>query len=361
MEKHIVFQGGREGYHTYRIPSIISTKKGKLIAFAEGRKSRHDAAQNDLVYKISNDKGKTWSPLKILVSEGKDSLNNPQPVIERETGIIFLMYQRTPHPYKERDVTEGFEGKKVSHTYLIQSKDKGESWTKPRKITQSVKRPEKATTTAAGPGIGIQLTQGKFKGRLIMPFNQGPWGKWKAYAVYSDDQGKTWQYGETAEGKANEVQMVELSDGSVMLNARTYGRFFLFLTKNKNRVIGISKDGGKTWSKLRKDKTLIEPNCQGSIIRYNFPHKKNSNTKTAGRILFCNPASKIKRKKGTVRVSYDDGKNWPKSKVLCPGHFAYSCLVVLDDGTIGCLYETGDKNSHERLEFTRFDIDWLES
>ena len=62
-------------------------------------------------------------------------------------------------------------------------------------------------------------------------------------------------------GHANEVQFIELSDGSVMLNARNQGG-------SKCRKIALSKDGGNTWSPTRDDSVLVDPVCQASLMRH---------------------------------------------------------------------------------------------
>src|SRR5690606_26844903 len=72
-----VFHAGREGYHTYRIPSLVTTRSGSLLAFAEGRASRHDHASNDLVLKKSTDGGMTWSAVRTLVEDGDHCMSNP--------------------------------------------------------------------------------------------------------------------------------------------------------------------------------------------------------------------------------------------------------------------------------------------
>src|SRR5205823_3408864 len=101
----------------------------------------------------------------------------------------------------------------------------------------------------------------------------------------------------------------------------------------------ISHDGGETWSEPAFRPQLIDPTCQASIFRYNWPDGKER-----GRILFSNPAS-TRRENITVRLSYDDGKTWPMAKVLFEKKSAYSCLAVLRDGQIGCLYERGERNA----------------
>lgn len=326
-----VFESGKEGYASFRIPALLTTKQGTVLAFAEGREVSSDHAANDIVLKRSEDAGLSWSELEVIAEDGDNSLNNPQVVQEQETGRIILMYQRFPEGIHEREVVPGLEGDEICRSFVMYSDDDGKSWSMPRDITASVKRPTFVTSVASGPGTGIQLEKGPHAGRLIMPFNQGPFSQWKVYAVYSDDKGATWQYGEVAfndsPGTGNEVQMVELSDGSVMLNARSY-------EGNQLRKVAVSPDGGANWTGLVDDPGLIESQCQASILRYSFLESGEKS-----RILFANPASKDSRTHGTIKISYDEGKSWEVSKLLYEGPFAYSSLTKLGDGVIGLLFE----------------------
>jgi sialidase-1 len=145
----------------------------------------------------------------------------------------------------------------------------------------------------------------------------------------------------------NEVQMVELDDGSVRLNSRR-------ADEKPFRKTAVSRDGGQSWSNVEQVEQLPDPTCMGSILRCNF-----ATSKAKGRILYSGPTGPG-RTKGTIYVSNDDGGTWPVSKVLCPGPFAYSCLTRLKDGSIGILYETGKKKSYETLTFSRVPSDWLE-
>jgi len=345
-----VFVNGQDGYPAFRIPSLITTKRGSLLAFAEGRASLRDHAENDIVMKRSTDGGRTWSALQLIHEDSTNALGNPTAVVVRETGRVLLMYQRYATGFDEHKAVPGLDGPRICRTLIQHSDDDGLTWSKPEEITAQVKRPVEVTSMAAGPGIGIQLARGKFAGRILMPFNQGPFGKWKVYAVISDDGGKSWRYGDTAaegaKGFANEVQFVELNDGSVMLNARNQGG------GEKLRKISTSRDGGETWTTTYHDATLIEPVCQASILR----HPGNGDP-AADVFLFSNPGTKTGRTNGTIRLSRDEGKTWPASRVLYPGGFAYSCLASLPDGSAGCLFE---RDGTKKISFARFTINWVE-
>lgn len=341
-----VFRDGEDGYPVNRIPAIIKTKAGTLLAFAEGRQLRDDKAENKIILKRSADGGLTWSKAQTIENDGANSLNNPTAVVVRENGRVILMYQRYPADFHKVGIVPGVEGEHICRGLVIYSDDDGVTWSKPLDITASIKRPI-ATSIASGPGIGIELTRGKHAGRIIMPFNQGPLTNGQVYAVYSDDLGKTWKYGDTAKcatkGRPNEVQMAELTDGSVLLNARNQAG-------PKMRKTAVSHDGGETWSTAEDNPTFIDPTCQASLLRHSVDGNPTNDV-----LLFSNPASTTKRTNGVVRLSRDDGRTWPVSRVIHPGGFSYSVLVSLDTNTIGCLYERDGK----AISLARFSLDWL--
>ena len=227
--------------------------------------------------KRSADGGKTWGPLKVLHDDGAHSLNNPTVVQEHQSGRIFLWYQRIPSHLGEKDkrIATGLEGPDIYRNFILTSDDDGVTWAPPLDVTKTTKRPQRATTIASGPGIGIQLTRGPHKGRLIIPFNEGPYHLWQNYAVFSDDAGKTWTFGDDVPGalvpdgkggqrsQINEVQMAELPDGSVLLDSRQFAG-------EKVRKSSLSRDGGKTWSPVQEMPELTDPSCMASIFRYSF-------------------------------------------------------------------------------------------
>lgn len=346
----------------YRIPSLVVTQSGVLLAFCEARHNASgDHAENDILLKRSSDGGRTWGPVQVVAKDGRNSLNNPTAVIVRETGRIILMYQRWPCGYHAGDdpahnikvVEPGYEGDRICRTFLITSDDDGSSWSRPREITRAVKRTGQERGTVAGPGIGIQLRRGSHAGRLVMPFYESP-GPYRTYAVFSDDRGDTWSCGAPADDKSagggNENQMVELADGSIMVNSRRSGK------GNACRKTATSRDGGETWSGLVEEPALVEPACQGSILRYSDPLDGRRS-----RILFSNPASEKRRENGTVRLSYDEAKTWQASKAIRTDcMFCYSCLAVLPDFSIGCLYErVRDDTSPITITYTNFTLAWL--
>jgi sialidase-1 len=263
-------------------------------------------------------------------------------VIDRDTGTIWLLLTHNLGTDTESQILDG-KSQGTRTCWVSKSTDDGVRWANPVEITRDVKRPD-WTWYATGPGVGIQTKSG----RLVIPCDNYVTGtKTKqSHVITSDDRGAIWKLGGVVGPNCNESQVVELADGRLMLNMRSY-------EANKRRLVATSQDGGLTWTMPKSDAALIEPVCQASILRYSGlrPGEKSV-------ILFSNPAS-TRREKMTVRASYDDAKTWPVAKMLHDGPAAYSCLTALSDGTIGCLYERGDKSPYEMISFARFPLEWL--
>ncbi|MFM1872849.1 MAG: hypothetical protein RL398_2271 [Planctomycetota bacterium] len=346
-----VFVGG-VGYPAFRIPSLVTLQSGTMLAFAEGRQSLNDHSQNDMVLRRSLDGGTTWGPLQVLHDDGANSLNNPCAVQIRtgnHAGRVLLMYQRYPAGCHVNCVVPGFTGTNVSRSYVMWSDDDGLTWSAPLEITTQIKRAT-AKTLNGGPGIAIQKRRAPFAGRIVVPFNQlDTAGHWTNYAVFSDDGGVTWSYGDLADdsqtpGSGNEVQFVERTDGALLLNSRSHGG-------TKHRKTAISTDGGQTWSPMSEDPKLNEPEVMASVLRFSDPLDGDGN-----RILYAGPNSRLSRIHGTVQLSQDDGATWSEGKVVYRGSYAYSCLTAVDRRRIGLLFEA---DNYSVTRFTTLTVEWL--
>ena len=355
-----LFVSGRDGYHTYRIPALLTTGKGTLLAFCEGRKdSRSDHGDIDLLIRRSTDGGETWSRQQVVWDEGGNTCGNPCPVVDQETGTIWLLLTHNPGDEGLREILQpGARGTRT--VWVTSSEDDGQTWGPPREITATTKKPD-WDWYATGPGVGIQLRHGPHKGRLVIPCDYSysspspdeavhsygePPPAFGSHVIYSDDHGKSWHLGGNIQPHANECQVAELTDGRILLNFRSYfGRNL--------RGRSWSSDGGMTWSESQDDPQLTEPVCQASLLRHSWPESGGRS-----RLLFSNPAA-TERVRMTVRLSYDEGESWPESRLLHAGPSAYSSLAVLPDGTIACLYERGDESAYETITLARFGLNWL--
>ena len=340
-----VFVGGAGGHAVYRIPSIIRTTSGRLLAFAEARGSQSDNGSNDVVVRNSDDAGTTWGAMRTVLDEPGRSLNNPCAVnltSGPHAGRVLLMFQSYPTGKGEGSVATGFDGPDTCRTLVMYSDDRGETWSTPRDISRQVKRPAPVTSVATGPGVGIQLVRGIHAGRVVMPFNEGPAGKWRVYAAYSDDDGDEWKLGEPAPedkaGHGNEVQMAERPDGSLLLVARQFGG-------GGRRKSAVSTDGGASWSTLQAVPDLVDPSCMGGLI---------ATSSVGAPCLVCTgPASAKDRTNGQAWISTDGGSTWPRSLPIYAGNFAYSVPVVLGDSRIGILFE---RDSNSKISFITLEL-----
>ena len=317
----------------YRIPEIVTAPNGDVLAAIDERiPSCNDLrGSNDIniVLRRSHDNGKTWSPIETIVDFplGK-SASDPSFIIDEVTNEIFIFYN-----YMDLDTD-----KDIYYLHVTKSNDNGKTWSEPEDITSQVSKPEwhkdfKFITS----GRGIQSRSGKLLHTLVN-LNSG------LHLFGSDDHGKTWFFIDTPITPADESKIMELNDGSWMINARVND-------KKGVRYVHTSSDEGKTWA-TKPEPQLSDPGCNASIIRYTSiedGYKKN-------RLLFSNANSVKGRTNLTVRLSYDEGKTWTGGKTIYEGPSAYSSLTVLENGDIGLFFE---KDEYTENMFASFSLKWL--
>lgn len=337
-------------YHTYRIPALVVTTRGTLVAICEGRKhTHHDVGVIDLLVRRSEDGGRTWSDTAVIATEDGQTCGNPAPIVDRQTGFIWLPFCKNP-AFEDRE-SRSDKWRYDRPVWVTHSDDDGRTWAEPIDITEQAKDPS-WTWYSTGPVHGIQLSSG----RLIASCTHRIRGAGRpddqdtsrfSHVIYSDDHGASWRVGGSVPQEGtNECAAVELTDGALYLTCRDQAG-------GGRRYAALSYDGGVTFSDVYADETLIEPRCEASIVRLTDARRHDRN-----RVLFSNPASRA-RDTLTVRLSYDECRTWPVAKVVEPGIAAYSDLAVLNDLTIVCLYERGAASPYERLSLARFDVAWL--
>ncbi len=341
-----VFISGQDGYNSYRIPAIETMPNGTLVAFAEGRRDNlgdPGAGDIDLVFKLSSDGGETWSMLKVLDDPGeKWGVSNPTPVVDSTNGLTWVLYNRWQPGFGTVASQPGTDNCQAWARFSV---DSGATWSDAIDITTQARDYAAWGAIFFGPGGGIQAQDG----RLLIPSAYKPGGTsdlstMRPYVVYSDDHGATWQRGAAFNVSANENQLVELADGTVLIDARQW-------SGAPNRYNAISSDGGETWGAMFPGEAVTAVAC--AIERFTLESAGDD----ANRILWSGPAGPG-RANLEVRVSYDEGVNFTKKKSIYAGSAAYSDMTILDDGSAGVLYE---RDGYGKITFARFNQEWLEA
>lgn len=346
---------GDDGVDSYRIPGIVRTPKGTLLAVYDIRRDDSYDLNGDIDIGVSRstDGGKTWEKMRVALDmgeagglpEGQNGVGDPCILVDESTGEVFIAgiwahgrYGGTAI-FTSRTGTDPID---VAQMVLTKSSDDGKTWSKPVNITSQVKDPS-WSTAFQGPGNGICMKDGT----LVFPFQW--WDKDKVPTsgiIYSKDHGVSWQRSEGARSNVCEDQVVETEDGVLMLNMRNHA------TSDRFRKVSVTSDMGKTWSVHSSDSTLVEPVCQASLVKVEA--KDNSTGKDL--LLFCNPASSKSRDRMTLRLSDDMGKTWKRSILLDEeSGWGYSCICPIDKDHVGVLYE----GSTAQLVFQTVRIDDL--
>jgi sialidase-1 len=355
-----VFPAGLEGISRYRIPGMVVTSKGTVLAYCEGRRNgSSDWGEIEVRLRRSSDGGRTWgpsihvahhgariegNPKKKTGGEREQTVNNPVAIFDRQTGAIEMLYCVN-----------------YARCFSIRSTDDGATWSRPVEITATFE-PFRAKydwkVIATGPGHGIQLKSG----RLVVPV-------WLAYGktgdhapsasgtIFSDDHGKTWKAGEISVpninpwGNPNESILAELSGGRVLMVSRN-------VSGANRKIVTTSADGATGWTKPEFHRQLLEPVCMAGLAAVPgkpgwllFTCPESVARDSGGKEI---PAGRGKRRNLSIRLSRDDGQSWTDAKTLDAGPSAYSDLAVLADGTVVCLCEVGND-----IKVVRVQLDWI--
>ncbi len=331
---------GGVGVHTYRIPALLETLKGTLIAVAD---ARHDSARDlpariSLVMRRSFDGGKTWTPQRTIVPAPEGGgVGDASLLLDRQSGRVWCFHAYGPPGIGFNTAKPGARtGAQTLQVHAIHSDDDGNTWSEPVDLTPQIKDPLWDAMFATS-GTHFQTASGRFLVPMVV--------RDAAHAVssrnaYSDDHGRTWKMGASAGPDTDESKAVQLADGTVLQNMRDGAR----------RAVARSRDGGVTFGPLEHDPALTDPSCNAGLAR----------TSIGGRevVVFTNAASS-KRENLTVRFSYDGGRTWAAARTLYAGPAAYSTVIPLRDGTLAVLYERGESSPADRITFARFAPEWV--
>ncbi len=372
MERQDLFVAGQGGYALYHIPSLVVTQQGTILAWCEARNPGRDWSAIDFRLRRSMDDGKTWSEPRTILRVDNPKPKNPMALKLKSTNPDDVTYNNCVMiPDRDGSLHAVF-CVEYMRAFYARSRDEGVTWSKPVEITatfEGFRAHYDWKVLAAGPNHGVQLRSG----RLVVPvwISLGTGGNAHRPSVtstiYSDDAGKTWKAGEIAIPDTpewinpNEAIALELTDGRLMLNVRNE-------SKTHRRLVTYSRDGATGWSPPQFDDALLEPICMASLIRLSATPQSDKN-----RILFSNPHNLERgggagapgvsrdRKNMTVKLSYDEGRTWSVSKVVEPGHGAYSDLAVTKAGTILLFFGNGGTPTFagSKLSVARFNLEWL--
>ncbi|MGV3508615.1 MAG: BNR-repeat neuraminidase N-terminal domain-containing protein [Sphingobacteriaceae bacterium] len=364
-------QHNQDNVHTHRIPGLATANDGTLLSIYDVRynSGRDLQGHMDIGLSRSLDKGKTWLPMQIVMDMGAwgglpekfNGVSDANILVDKHTGDIYIaglwMYgvinaegkwleglteksEDWNHQWKTKGSQPGFDVKQTAQFLIVKSTDNGKTWSKPVNLTKMCKQ-EDWWLWAPAPGQGITLKDGT----IVFP-TQGRNATGKAFSniTYSKDGGKTWKTSNPAVRESTtENMVVELSDGTLMLNMRSNANSSDTSSTN-GRAIAVTKNMGQSWTTHpTSHNALPEPTCMASIIRHDYT--QNGDKKSV--LLFSNPNSKVARKDMTIKVSYDDGNTWSKDKMVLLDELksrGYSCLTSIDNDTIGILYESSQSD-----------------
>jgi len=337
-----IFVGGVDGYKVYRIPGMLvipqgamlkngeQLKQDRIIAMAEARRDGAlDTGVIDLVQKISDDGGHSWSEQQIICQYIEQNMHgkcgNATPVFDSISGTVFLAYNLSGIPVNAP------EGSRPHKSYMMTSDNGGLSWNEGKELAMP--------NSVFGPGHGIQKEFAPFKNRLVIPYNTSVGGQGSSIALYSDDHGETWVQGKKL-GTGNENEIAELSNGSLLMATRHIASVGNPPDPN-GRLFSISDNGGVSWEKPSLDQALPTPICQASLLTMNDKQG----------LLFLNPANTRARVQLTLRYSADHGSSWYNEFVVYSGPAGYSQLGMLTNNNIIALYENGKLSYSEKISF----------
>lgn len=369
LGKTVLFTERSEGFTLYRIPGLVVTAQGTVLAYCEARKfSDADRGEIEIHLRRSTDGGRTFSPAQQVAHLGPRLPRNPHMPAKKEAKDMGGPHEQTvnnPVAIASRSgAVHLIYCVEYQRAFQLRSDDDGQTWSAPIEITsafEAFKKDLAWQAIATGPGHAIEMKGG----RLCVPFWMATYEKKaplrKAVGtIISDDGGKTWQSGTIAIPDAGEPNIASLADGGVILTARNS-------QTESRRLITRSADGATHWTKPAFANELLEPGCMAGITAH-----PGSASSPGPLLLFSNPHTTDRehsaRRDVTIHLSRDNAQTWPVKKTIQTGPGAYSDLAVLPDGTILCLYESGTDHpkinrkrdwAYANLTLARFNLAWI--
>jgi len=353
----IVRAAGQDGADTYRIPGLVTTNKGTLVAVYDIRYNNSKDLQEDIDIGMSRstDGGRTWEPMKVIMDMGEygglpqnlNGIGDPSILYDHTTGTLWVaalwMSGSAPDKMLWWVSQPGMTPQETGQFMLVKSTDDGVTWSDPINITPQIKDPS-WQLLLQGPGRGIALEDGtlvfpaQFKADIGTKALDGGQFTCHSTIVFSRDGGETWQIGTGAKSNTTEAQVVQLSDGSLMLNMRD-DRNRTDKGATNGRAVAVTADLGRTWTvHASSNSALPDPNCMASLIAADV--KIDGISKRV--LFFSNPNDRSDRIRMTVKTSTDQGITWPvedQVELFSPSGYGYSCMTVIDENHIGIIYE----------------------
>ena len=366
----IVRAAGQDGVDTYRIPGLVTTGAGTLIAVYDNRYNNSKDLQEDIDIGMSRstDGGETWEPMKVIMDMGEhgglprnlNGIGDPCILYDHISNTVWVaalwISGSAPDKMLWWASQPGMTPQETGQLMLVKSSDDGVTWSQPVNITDQVKDPA-WQLLLQGPGRGIVLRDGtlvfpaQFKADIGVQAIDGGQYTCHSTIVYSKDGGASWHIGTGAKPNTTEAQVIELSDGSLMLNMRD-DRNRADKSATNGRAVSVTGDLGRTWTvHPSSNSALPEPNCMGSLIAADL-------TVAGVRrkvLLFSNPNDRSSRTRMTVKASLDEGLTWPEEnqiELYRPSGYGYSCLTIVDNNTIGILYEGSKELYFQKVKVT---------
>ena len=353
--------------HTSRIPVLARTPQGTLLCAYDLRRSKRRDLQEDIDVGLSRstDGGRTWEPMRVIMDMGqygglprnRNGCGDAGLVVDQNTGEVFcaavwVWDKLGTHQWDDGGSDVGFKIGESAQFLMVRSQDDGITWSEPENLTRSLKDPA-WVLLAPAPQAGITLRDGTLV-MLIEGLAEGDPNsvdhQKQAFSgiMTSNDHGKTWTVGSIEARGSGECQVVELRDGTLLMNSRTS-------RPAKYRSIYDSHDQGRSWQTHPTHRnTLIESSCNGSLINIAFSH----DGQWRNALLFTNCHTQVERFNQMIQVSFDEGYTWPDEYHLLLDEGlgnGYPSLAQIDDEHIGIVYE----GSQAHLVFEKIAISAL--